>query len=91
MWKPSGDPLLAPNADHHILNCVRTHPIDPVIATSGIESSIKLWAPSSPMRALTDEVRRSLILLALGGVLITTFFYSFHYEPLILKSFSSQC
>ncbi len=64
MWKASGDPLLAHHADDHILNCVRTHPIDPVIATSGIENNIKLWAPSFATRALTDEVHRCLISLA---------------------------
>ncbi len=64
VWKPSGDPLIAPHADDHILNCVRTHPVDPVIATSGIESTIKLWAPSSPIPAITDEV--NIIVLSLS-------------------------
>ncbi len=81
MWKPSGDPLLALNADDHILNCVRTHPIDPVIATSGIESNIKLWAPSSSTHALTDEVRRPLILLVLLAL-----GWGFNYHILLFLS-----
>jgi len=32
-------------ADEDILNCVQSHPYDPVLATSGIESVVKLWAP----------------------------------------------
>lgn len=33
------------SADSEILNCVRPHPILPVIATSGIESTVKVWTP----------------------------------------------
>ncbi|WPT13229.1 WD and tetratricopeptide repeats protein 1 [Picochlorum sp. SENEW3] len=32
-------------ADAEILNCVRPHPILPVLATSGIESTVKVWTP----------------------------------------------
>jgi len=32
-------------ADEDIVNCVRPHPTLPVIATSGIESTVKLWSP----------------------------------------------
>ena len=32
-------------ADRHILNCVRPHPTLPLLATSGIENVIRLWAP----------------------------------------------
>ncbi len=69
MWKPSGDPLLALRADDHIVNCVRAHPIDPVIATSGIESSVKLWAPSCPTRPITDEVHHLLWVVWCGVLL----------------------
>lgn len=41
----SGGCISALKADKEIVNCVRPHPHLPVIATSGIESSIKIWSP----------------------------------------------
>ncbi|XP_030850845.1 DDB1- and CUL4-associated factor 6 isoform X2 [Strongylocentrotus purpuratus] len=31
--------------DKHVVNCVQPHPIDPILATSGIDYNVKLWAP----------------------------------------------
>ncbi|XP_065057711.1 DDB1- and CUL4-associated factor 6-like isoform X2 [Rhopilema esculentum] len=33
--------------DQHVVNCVQPHPFDPVLATSGIDYDIKVWAPLS--------------------------------------------
>lgn len=33
--------------DNDIVNCIRPHPHLPIIATSGIDATIKLWSPSS--------------------------------------------
>lgn len=30
--------------DRWISNCIASHPLDPVIASSGIESSVKIWS-----------------------------------------------
>lgn len=38
-------PIAALGADEDVLNAVRPHPTLPLIATSGIESVIRLWAP----------------------------------------------
>ncbi|ENN75936.1 hypothetical protein YQE_07472, partial [Dendroctonus ponderosae] len=32
-------------ADQHVVNCLRPHPTLPILATSGIDHDIKLWAP----------------------------------------------
>lgn len=32
-------------ADQHVVNCLRPHPFYPILATSGIDHDIKLWAP----------------------------------------------
>ena len=32
-------------ADHHVVNCVQPHPYLPILATSGIDYDVKLWAP----------------------------------------------
>ena len=41
----SGEVVSFLRADEDIVNCVRPHPTLPVIATSGIESTVKLWSP----------------------------------------------
>ena len=32
-------------ADRHVVNCLQPHPSLPVLATSGIDYDVKLWAP----------------------------------------------
>lgn len=32
-------------ADHHVVNCLQPHPSLPILATSGIDHDIKIWAP----------------------------------------------
>lgn len=32
-------------ADHHVVNCIQPHPFLPMLATSGIDYDVKLWAP----------------------------------------------
>ncbi|XP_054717720.1 DDB1- and CUL4-associated factor 6-like isoform X2 [Uloborus diversus] len=32
-------------ADHHVVNCLQPHPFDPILASSGIDYDIKIWAP----------------------------------------------
>ncbi|KAL0042807.1 hypothetical protein WJX79_000477 [Trebouxia sp. C0005] len=36
-------------ADEDVANCVQCHPTLPVLATSGIEHTIKLWSPEGPV------------------------------------------
>ena len=33
-------------ADNHVVNCLQPHPSLPILATSGIDHDIKLWAPT---------------------------------------------
>ncbi len=57
----TGACLRALGADAEVVNCVRAHPVLPVLATSGIESTVRLWAPSAavPARAGAElEARR---------------------------------
>ncbi|KAL2340008.1 hypothetical protein Fmac_007948 [Flemingia macrophylla] len=37
------------NGDESVVNCVQCHPFDSVVATSGIDSTIKLWTPNAPV------------------------------------------
>lgn len=32
-------------ADQHVVNCLQPHPTFPILATSGIDHDVKLWAP----------------------------------------------
>ena len=45
----TGACLRALSADEDIVNCIRPHPSLPVLATSGIESVVKLWSPEGPV------------------------------------------
>ena len=47
-------------ADSEILNCVVSHPFQPVLATSGIDSEVRVWAPGrraegSPLKNFPDS------------------------------------
>ena len=44
----SGAAVAALRADEDVANCVAPHPSLPVLATSGIESVVRLWAPLAP-------------------------------------------
>ncbi|XP_027353621.1 WD and tetratricopeptide repeats protein 1 isoform X2 [Abrus precatorius] len=37
------------NGDESVVNCVQCHPFDFVVATSGIDSTIKIWTPTAPV------------------------------------------
>ena len=39
--------LMLQEADRHVVNCVQPHPYEPLIASSGIDYNVKLWAPIS--------------------------------------------
>lgn len=51
-------------ADQHVVNCLQPHPTEPLLATSGIDHDVKLWAPvgegSHFDQDLADEVCVSL-------------------------------
>lgn len=48
IWKKKGAELVRVMiGDRHIVNQLESHPSIPVIATCGIEKTVKLWAPSS--------------------------------------------
>ncbi|BET02723.1 WD domain, G-beta repeat [Nesidiocoris tenuis] len=55
-------------ADHHVVNCVQPHPFLPVLASSGIDYDVKLWAPTQEEpqfdQVMADElVDRNVIML----------------------------
>ncbi|XP_069698085.1 DDB1- and CUL4-associated factor 6-like [Periplaneta americana] len=41
----SGELVMLLEADHHVVNCLQPHPVLPLLATSGIDYDVKLWAP----------------------------------------------
>ncbi|CAK4099396.1 unnamed protein product [Aphanomyces euteiches] len=46
IWeKSTGELVNALQADEDIVNCVQSHPLDLCLATSGIESVVRLWTP----------------------------------------------
>ena len=43
--RDTGRLVLLLEADRHVVNCVRPNPHEPILATSGIDYNVKLWAP----------------------------------------------
>eukprot|EP00063_Salmo_salar_P031740 XP_014006575.1 PREDICTED: DDB1- and CUL4-associated factor 6-like isoform X1 [Salmo salar] len=61
IWdRETGEHLMLLEADQHVINCLQPHPYEPLLATSGIDSNIKIWSPmeESPSfnRVLAEEV-----------------------------------
>lgn len=61
VWeRSSGKLVMLMQADQHVVNCLQPHPSEPLLATSGIDHDVKLWAPvgEGPLfdQALADEV-----------------------------------
>uniref|UniRef100_A0A8C7LCF9 Uncharacterized protein n=1 Tax=Oncorhynchus kisutch TaxID=8019 RepID=A0A8C7LCF9_ONCKI len=61
IWdRETGEHLMLLEADQHVINCLQPHPYEPLLATSGIDSNVKIWSPmeESPSfnRVLAEEV-----------------------------------
>ncbi|XP_041744808.1 DDB1- and CUL4-associated factor 6 isoform X1 [Coregonus clupeaformis] len=61
IWdRETGEHLMLLEADQHVVNCLQPHPYEPLLATSGIDTNIKIWSPmeESPSfnRVLAEEV-----------------------------------
>ena len=52
-------------ADQHVVNCVQPHPFLPMLATSGIDYDVKLWAPTNEESTFdekfAEDVSKALI------------------------------
>ena len=53
--RATGRLVLLLEADRHVVNCVQPHPFDPLLASSGIDYNVKLWAPLKPEAAFEQE------------------------------------
>lgn len=52
IWrKKDGEILRVMQGDKHVVNCIEPHPYATMIASSGIESDIKIWTPNAMERA----------------------------------------
>ena len=47
-------------ADRHVVNCVQPHPYEPIIASSGIDYNVKLWAPISNDLTFDEEAAKTV-------------------------------
>ena len=47
--------------DAHVVNCVRPHPFDFVLATSGIDYDVKLWRPVLEEAEFDEEAAKSIV------------------------------
>mmetsp|Transcript_7028 Transcript_7028/g.10515 ORF Transcript_7028/g.10515 Transcript_7028/m.10515 type:complete len:713 (+) Transcript_7028:526-2664(+) len=56
IWEKRGAKLVhILEADEDVVNCVKPHPFFPVLASSGIDSTIKIWAPLDKKSLSVDE------------------------------------
>ncbi|KAL6578388.1 hypothetical protein OROMI_010716 [Orobanche minor] len=56
IWeKKTGRLVKMLHGDDAVVNCIQCHPYDAVIATSGIDSTIKIWTPNSPVPSFVAE------------------------------------
>ncbi|XP_015893276.1 uncharacterized protein LOC107427406 isoform X3 [Ziziphus jujuba] len=52
IWRKKGGELIrVMEADKHVVNCIESHPHTMVLASSGIETDIKIWTPRALERA----------------------------------------
>uniref|UniRef100_A0A7N0U6Q2 Uncharacterized protein n=1 Tax=Kalanchoe fedtschenkoi TaxID=63787 RepID=A0A7N0U6Q2_KALFE len=52
IWKKKeGDLMRVMEADNYIVNCIESHPHNMVLASSGIDSDVKIWHPEANERA----------------------------------------
>ncbi|XVE93914.1 hypothetical protein REPUB_Repub01dG0235300 [Reevesia pubescens] len=53
IWKKKGGELVrVMEADKHVVNCIESHPHTTVLASSGIETDIKIWTPKAIDKAI---------------------------------------
>ncbi|GMJ12680.1 hypothetical protein like AT4G35140 [Hibiscus trionum] len=56
IWKKkSGELVRVMEADKHVVNCIESHPHSTVLASSGIESDIKIWTPKALHKAILPK------------------------------------
>eukprot|EP00794_Sanderia_malayensis_P000199 gene199-813_t len=61
VWdKQTGEIVTLLDGDKHVVNCVQPHPFDPILATSGIDHDVKVWAPILPEPAVLNNVNEIL-------------------------------
>lgn len=73
IWRKKGGRLVAlMKGDHSVVNCVEPHPHATILATSGIDPTIKIWSPeatSTPHHPEhTDTVSLCVHLVSVGFV-----------------------
>jgi len=48
-------------ADNHVVNCLQPHPYLPILATSGIDYDVKIWAPINPEPTFDQDMAEELV------------------------------
>lgn len=62
IWnRHSGELKMLLQADQHVVNCLQPHPTLPILATSGIDYDIKLWAPTLEEPSFDEKMAKDLI------------------------------
>uniref|UniRef100_A0A182IL99 Uncharacterized protein n=1 Tax=Anopheles atroparvus TaxID=41427 RepID=A0A182IL99_ANOAO len=59
--RESGRLVMLMEADNHVVNCVQPHPTLPLLASSGIDYDVKLWAPLAEESCFDEDAAKDLI------------------------------
>ncbi|XP_058129136.1 DDB1- and CUL4-associated factor 6-like [Anopheles ziemanni] len=59
--RDSGRLVMLMEADNHVVNCVQPHPTLPLLASSGIDYDVKLWAPIAEESCFDEDAANDLI------------------------------
>jgi nuclear receptor interaction protein len=61
IWdRKSGELINLLRADNHVVNCIQPHPYLPILASSGIDHNIKIWAPYGDDTEFDDKQARDV-------------------------------
>lgn len=61
IWdRKSGELINLLRADNHVVNCVQPHPYLPILASSGIDHNVKVWAPFGNDAEFDDKHARDV-------------------------------
>ena len=73
IWnRQSGKVVSVLQADSHVINRVRPHPYEPVLATAGIDYDVKLWRPAPGIERSfnVEEVNEFLLRLKILNTIL---------------------
>ncbi|KAM6945684.1 DDB1- and CUL4-associated factor 6-like [Aplochiton taeniatus] len=62
IWdRQTAEHIMLLEADQHVVNCLQPHPYEPLLATSGIDSDVKIWSPMEEVASFNKQLAEEVI------------------------------